>query len=163
PDTETCTATTAGPHTVTGTITYQIGYTTGYTATATGTASLDVQPGPPVSMTLNPGSGSITAGDNSQPYQATGTDAHGFSFDDTASTDFTIAPDGSCTPTEPKTCTATIAGPHTVTGTYNPGDGVTATPDDGTVTGTASLDVQPGPPVSLTLNPGAGSITAGDN
>ena len=165
---KTCTATIAGPHTVTGTYTpateITANDTTGGPATPgggaiTATASLDVQPGPPVSLTLNPGSGSITAGDNSQPYQATGTDAHGNSFDATGSTDFTIAPDGSCTPTDPKTCTATIAGPHTVTGTIDLGGGVTATPDDGTVTGTASLDVQPGPPVSLTLNPGSGTIT----
>ena len=105
-----------------------------------------MKPGPPASLTLNPGSATITAGDNSQPYQATGKDAHGNSLGDaTSRTAFTIAPDGSCTTTDPKTCTATIAGPHTVTGTIDLGDGVT-------VTGTATLTVKPGPPVSLTLN-----------
>jgi len=146
----TCTATATGRHTVIGTVSYQ-GYTTG---TVTATAFLDVQPGPPVSLTLNPGSGSITAGDNSQPYQATGTDAHGNSFDATGSTDFTIAPDGSCTPTDPKTCTATIAGPHTVTGTIDLGNGVT-------IRGTATLKVKAGHPASLTLTPESATITAG--
>jgi hypothetical protein len=121
----TCTATAAGRHTVIGTVSYQAGYTTG---TATATATLDVQPGPPVSLALTPGSATITAGD-SQPYQATGTDAHGNSFDVTGNTNFTITPDGSCAPdtTTPdtETCTATIAGLHTVTGTYIPAVGIT--------------------------------------
>jgi hypothetical protein len=164
-----CTATTAGPHTVTGTITYEAN---GDTGTATGTASLDVQPGPPVTLTLAPNPGSITAG-ASQDYQATGKDAYGNSFDVTGSTTFTIAdgtctggtctpaPDGSCAA---HTCTATGAGAHTVTGTYNPGGGVTAAPDGnttGAVTGTASLDVRPGAPATLTLAPNPGSITPG--
>jgi hypothetical protein len=147
----TCTATKAGRHTVIGIVSYQAGHTTG---TATATAFLDVQAGPPISLALNPGSGSITAGDNSQPYQATGTDAHGNTFDATDSTAFTIALDGSCTATAPKTCTATWAGRHTVTGTFDLGDGVT-------VTGTATLDVQPGPPATLSLHPGQVTITAG--
>src|ERR1700688_3077558 len=49
--------------------------------------------------------------------------------DETSSTTFTIAPDGSCSGA---TCTASIAGPHTVTGT------------DGLATGTASLSVNAG-------------------
>ena len=174
-DPKTCTATIAGPHTVTGTYTPAVGInasgTTGAAAAPgsgviTGTASLDVQPGPPVSLTLSPNPGSITAGTN-QPYQATGKDAYGNSFDVTSSTTFTIAPDGSCTPTDPKTCTATIAGPHTVTGTYTPAVGINAsriaTPGDGAIIATASLDVRPGPPVRLTLTPNPGSITAGTN
>src|SRR5215471_4027994 len=160
PGSYSCGATTAGTHPVTATViyTYQVnGYTTGDTATGTATATvpLDVQHGPPVSLALNPSSGSIIAGQNSQPYQAIGTDAQGNSFDATGSTDFTIAPDGSCNP-DTKTCSATKAVPHTVTGTYNLGDGAT-------VTGTASLDVQHGPPVSLTLNPSSGSVIAGEN
>ena len=120
-DTKTCTATIAGPHTVTGTITYQAGDTTG---TATGTASLDVQPGPPASLTLAPNPGRITAG-HSQAYQAVGKDAYGNPFDATSSTTFTIAPDGSCTTADPKTCTATIAGP---TPSPAPSTWVTASP-----------------------------------
>src|SRR5215471_16977927 len=175
PGSYSCGATTAGTHPVTATViyTYQVnGYTTGDTATGTATATvpLDVQHGPPVSLALNPSSGSIIAGQNSQPYQAIGTDANGNSFDATGSTDFTIAPDGSCTTNVPKTCTATKAVPHTVTGTYNLGNGATvtgttggpATPG-GAITGTASLDVQHGPPVSLALNPSSGSIIAGQN
>ena len=65
----------------------------------------------------------------------------------------TPAPDGSCT-TDTKTCTATTAGPHTVTGTYTPVVGIaasdttggTATPGDGvTARGTAVL-TGAGPP-----------------
>ena len=164
-----CTATIAGSHTVTGTITYEAN---GDTGTATGTASLDVQPGPPVTVTLAPNPASITAG-GSQDYQATGKDAYGNSFDVTGSTTFTIAdgtctagtctpaPDGSCTA---HTCTATGAGAHTVTGTYSPGGGVSTARDGNTtstVTGTASLDVRPGAPATLTLAPNPGSITAG--
>src|SRR5215831_15294295 len=153
-----CGATTAGTHPVTATVTYsyQVGYTTA-TGTATATVPLDVEHGPPVSLALNPSSGSIIAGENSQPpYQAIGTDAYGNAFDATDSTGFTITPDGSCTSDGPKTCTASKATPHTVTGTYNLGNGAT-------VTGTASLDVQHGPPVSLTLNPSSGSVIAGEN
>src|SRR6185369_11764420 len=120
----------------------------------TATASLDVQPGHPASLTLTPGSATIIAGDNSQPYRATGRDAHGNSFDVTGSTDLTIAPDGSCTTTERKTCTATTAGPHTVTGTIDLGNGVT-------VHGTATLDVQPGPPATLSLHPRRVTTTVG--
>jgi hypothetical protein len=167
PGTQSCTATIAGPHTVTGTVTYQAGDTTG---TATATATLNVQPGPAVSLTLDPDPGRITAGDN-QPYHATGKDAHGNSFDVTGSTTFTIAPDGTCAnTTDPKTCTATTAGPHTVTGTYTPPVGINASdttggpanPGGGAITGTASLDVRPGRPVSLTLDPRQKTITAGD-
>src|SRR5215471_1601205 len=160
-----CGATTAGTHPVTATVTYsyQVGYTTA-TGTATATVPLDVEHGPPVSLALNPSSGTIIAGENSQPpYQAIGTDAYGNTFDATDSTGFTITPDGSCTSDGPKTCSATKAGTHTVTGTYNPGGGVTVTPDNGAVTGTASLDVEHGPPVSLALNPSSGSIIAGEN
>ena len=49
----------------------------------------------------------------------------------TADTTFSIGPDGSCTGA---TCTATVAGAHTVTGV------------DGAFSATASLEVDPGPP-----------------
>src|SRR5215471_10048100 len=153
-----CGATTAGTHPVTATVTYsyQVGYTTA-TGTATATVPLDVEHGPPVSLALNPSSGSIIAGENSQPpYQAIGTDAYGNTFDATDSTGFTITPDGSCTSDGPKTCTASKATPHTVTGTYNLGNGAT-------VTGTASLAVEPGPPASLTLTPSSATIRAGNS
>src|SRR5215470_14404516 len=162
PDPKTCTAATAGLHTVTGTYTPPPGInasdTTGGPANPgggaiTGTATLDVQHGPPATLTLDPGQSTITAGTN-QPYHTIGKDAHGNSFDVTGSTTFTIT-DGKCAnTTDPKTCTATTAGRHIVTGTYHPGGGATAT-------GTATLDVNPPPPVSLRLDPGQSTITAG--
>jgi hypothetical protein len=79
-------------------------------------------------------------------YETNGQDAYGRSFDVTGSAILTIAPDGSCTA---NACTATTAGPHTVTGTIT----YEANGDIGTATGTASLDVQPGPPVTVTLAP----------
>ena len=131
-DTKTCTATTAGPHTVTGTITLDRG------VTARGTATLRVKPGPLATLTLAPNPATIIAG-HAITYQADGRDTYGNSLGDlTSATTFTITPDGSCT-ARTKTCTAITAGPHTVTGTITLGDG-------GTARGTATLTVQPGPP-----------------
>ena len=143
----TCTATTAGPHTVTGAVHL------GHGVTARGTATLQAKARPLATLALTPNPASITAG-NKQDYRADGQDAYGNPLGDlTSSTTFTIAPDGSCTA---RTCTATTAGPHTVTGTIDLGDGVTAT-------GTATLQVKPGPPATLTLHPGQATITAGNS
>jgi hypothetical protein len=77
-------------------------------------------------LVLSPASSSITAG-ASQSYTATGFDLYGNSLGDvTGATTFSIAPNGSCSGA---TCTATVAGTHTVTGT------------DNGKTGTASLTV----------------------
>jgi hypothetical protein len=111
----TCTASTSGAHTVTGS-----------SAGKTGTASLQVTPAALDHLVLSPGSATIIAG-TSQTYTAQGFDQYNNSLGDvTASTSFTIAPDGSCTAAS---CTATTSGPHTVTGT------------DTGKTGTANLNV----------------------
>jgi hypothetical protein len=87
-------------------------------------------------LALTPASASIVAG-GSQSYTATGFDQYNNNLGDvTASTTFSIAPNGSCTGAS---CTTTVAGPHTVTGS------------NGGKTSTASLTVAPGPASHLTL------------
>jgi hypothetical protein len=67
-------------------------------------------------LVISPATATITPG-NSQPYTAQGFDVFNNSTGSvTAATTFTIAPDGSCTGA---TCTATVTGQHTVTGTDN--------------------------------------------
>jgi hypothetical protein len=91
------------------------------------------------SIVLSPASSAIAAG-GSQAYTATGFDSGGHSLGDvTGATTFSIAPDGSCTGA---TCTATVAGAHTVTGV------------DGAVSATASLEVDPGPPANVSFGQG---------
>jgi len=115
-----CGATAAGPHTVTGT-----------DSGKTGTASLTVNPGPLDHITITPANVTTTAG-GSQTYQAHGFDAYENPLGDvTGATTFSISPDGSC---NGATCTASIVGPHTVTG------------DDGGLQATANFNVVAGPP-----------------
>ena len=132
----TCTASVAGAHTVTGT-----------KSGKTGTASLQVNAGAVLDhIVISPSSATITAG-GSQAYTAEGFDASNNSLGDvTASTSFSISPNGSCTGA---TCTATAAGPHTVTG------------NDGGKTSTASLSVTAGSFDHLVLSPASATITAG--
>ena len=99
---------------------------------------------------LSPASATIAAG-ASQAYTAeafgpgpTNTDLG----DVTSATTFTISGGGSCTGTS---CTSTIAGDHTVTGT------------DGAATGTATLHVNAGPLNHLTLSPAGATIQFGAN
>src|SRR5204863_233367 len=100
-----CTASVAGAHTVTGTY-------SGKTATA----SLTVNAGALDHITIAPASATITAG-GSQAYTAAAFDPHNNSLGDvTSSTTFGISPDGSCTGAS---CTATVTGAHTVTGTFS--------------------------------------------
>jgi hypothetical protein len=116
-----CTATTAGAHTVTGT-----------NSGTTATASLTITPGPLNQLAISPTSATITAG-GSQGYTATGSDQYGNSLGDlTAGTTFTVAPNGSCTGSS---CTATVAGAHTVTGSNS---GKTATASLNVVAAAAS-------------------------
>jgi len=130
-----CTATAAGSHTVTGN-----------DGGKTSTASLTVTSGALDHLVLAPASATITAG-GSQTYTAQGRDQYGNSLGDvTASTTFSIAPDGSCTGAS---CTATAAGSHTVTGS------------DAGKTGTASLTVTAGALDHLVLSPSSATITAG--
>jgi parallel beta-helix repeat protein len=131
----TCTATTAGAHTVTGN-----------DGGKTSTASLTVSAGPLDHLALAPASSSIQSG-GSRTYTADGRDQYDNSLGDvTAATTFSIAPDGSCTGAA---CTATVAGAHTVTGTK------------GGTTGTASLQVTPGPLERISLSPASATINVG--
>lgn len=80
-------------------------------------------------MTISPSSSSITSG-GSQAYTAEGFDFFNNSLGDlTSSTAFSIAPDGSCSLAS---CTASVAGSHTVTGSI------------GAISDTATLDVTGG-------------------
>ena len=89
---------------------------TGNDAGKTATASLTVTPGPTAALVLSPASTTIAAG-ASQSYTAQGVDSYSNPTGDvTSSTVFSITPDGSCTAAS---CTANIAGPHTVTGNYS--------------------------------------------
>ncbi|MEP6978531.1 MAG: right-handed parallel beta-helix repeat-containing protein, partial [Thermoleophilia bacterium] len=131
----TCTATSVGAHTVTGT-----------SAGKSGTASLAVTAGTVDHLVLTPASASIVAG-GSQTYTSEARDQYENSLGDaTADTTFTIAPDGSCTIAS---CSASTAGPHSVTGTL-----VTAT-------GTASLAVTAGTVDHIVISPTTATIAAG--
>jgi parallel beta-helix repeat protein len=130
-----CTATVAGSHTVTGN-----------DAGASDTASLSVNAAALDHLVLAPASATITAGD-SQTYAAEGRDAFDNSLGDvTATTTFTIAPNGSCTGAS---CTASVAGAHTVTGTKSG------------KTGTASLSVSAAALDHLVLAPASATIASG--
>ena len=100
----TCTASTAGTHTVTGN-----------DGGKTGTRRAAGQHGDADHTVITPATAMITAG-GSKTYTAQGFDAANNSLGDvTANTTFTINPNGSCTGV---TCTATVAGFRTsVTGT----------------------------------------------
>jgi parallel beta-helix repeat protein len=130
-----CTASTAGAHTVTGTKTGK-----------TGTASLEVSAGTIDHIVISPATATITAG-GSQSYTAQAFDAVGNQVADvTAFTTFSISPNGTCVGA---TCTATTAGAHTVTG------------NDSGKTSTATLTVNGGPLDHLALSPASASIAAG--
>jgi hypothetical protein len=131
----TCTATAAGAHTVTGN-----------DAGKTSTASLSVTAGALDHLVLSPASATITAG-GSQAYTAQGRDQYENSLGDvTASTSFSIAPNGSCTGAS---CSASVAGPHTVTGTKSG------------KSGTASLSVTGGSLDHIVISPASATISAG--
>ncbi|TML89627.1 MAG: hypothetical protein E6G06_14165, partial [Actinobacteria bacterium] len=131
----TCTATQAGSHTVTGSSGGQ-----------TSNATLTVNPGPLHHLALSPASATIGSG-GSRTYTAQGRDQYDNSLGDvTANTTFTIGPNGSCTGA---TCTATVAGAHTVTG------------NDGGKTGTASLQVTASALDHIVISPASTTIAAG--
>jgi hypothetical protein len=111
----TCTATTSGAHTITGTS----GGKTGNAALQVGAGSID-------RIVISPATATIAAG-GSQAYTAQGFDAANNPLGDvTAFTTFSIAPEGVCIGS---VCTANAGGQHTVTG------------NDGGKTSTASLTV----------------------
>ena len=95
-------------------------------------------------LVLSPATATVASG-TPQAYTATGYDQYGNSLGDvTGSTTFSIGPDGTCAAAS---CSATVAGPHTVTGT------------DGTATGTATLTVTgTGPLDPLVLSPSTASV-----
>ena len=79
------------------------------------TGTMTVSAGTLDHIVLSPGTSTITAG-GSQAYTAQAFDAAGNSLGDvTGSTSFGMTPDGSCVAAS---CSATVAGAHTVTGTY---------------------------------------------
>jgi outer membrane protein assembly factor BamB len=129
-----CTATVPGDHTVTGT-----------DGSATGTATLHVNAGPLDHLVLSPSSATITAG-GSQTYTAEGFDASNNSLGDVTSATTFIVIGGSCSGAS---CTATVPGDHTVTGT------------DGSATGTATLHVNAGTATQLAVSGLASPRTAG--
>ncbi len=128
-----CTPAAPGPH-----------YVWGVDGSASGISSL-MSPGPLDHLALSPSSVTIAAGGN-QSYQAEGYDQWGNDLGDmTASTAFTLSPDGSCTA---NACTAVVAGPHTVTAL------------DGTAAGSATLTVALGRFVELIFS--RTDVTAAD-
>jgi hypothetical protein len=109
--------------------------------TGAGTTTVVAAPASTMSLlALSPSTSTVTAGAG-VAFTAQGRDSSDNNLGDvTAGTTFTIAPNGLCSGA---VCTATVAGPHTVTGT-NSG-----------AAGTASLTVTPAAPVlSLQLTPG---------
>ena len=116
-----CTSNSPGDGTITGTY-----HKTDTGGIVTGTAALHVNAGPLDHLIIDPISATIIAG-ASQVYMATGSDAHGnFLGNLTADTTFTISGGGSCAGAS---CTSTVVGDHTITGT------------DGSATGAVTLHV----------------------
>jgi hypothetical protein len=123
----TCTATTAGAHTITG-----------LDSGATGSASLIVTPGSLDHLDLNPPNATSVYG-TTQTFGATGIDRFGNTTGDvTTATTFSISPDGTC---RASTCTPGAAGTHQVMAT------------DGTATGTSALQVTPAPLIVIAPSP----------
>jgi hypothetical protein len=100
----------------------------------------------PHHIVVSPATATIAAG-ASQAYTAEGFDASSNSLGNvTGATTFTIAGGGSCTGAS---CTSTVPGDHTVTGT------------DGAATGTATLHVTAASLHHLVLSPATATIAAG--
>ena len=130
---------TAGSQTVTATDTV--------TASATGSGSVIVSAAAIDHLVLSPATATIVSG-GSQAYTAHAKDLFNNDLGDvTGGTTFTVLPDGSCTAAS---CSATVPGAHTVTGTH------TASAK----TGTASLSVTVGATMKLALS-GPATATAG--
>ncbi|HEX9694852.1 MAG TPA: S8 family serine peptidase [Actinomycetota bacterium] len=131
----TCTPAALGNHTVRAA-----------RGTAQGSALLHVIPESIHRIVLSPATATITAG-GSQAYTAEGFDGDDNSLGDVTSvTVFAIGPNGSCSA---NTCTATIAGDHTVVGSVT---GAAAT---------AGLKVLAGPMTAISLSPALSQIPAG--
>ena len=103
-------------------------------------------PGPVDHIAISPTSASVTAG-SGQTYAVEAYDANGTDLGNvTGSSTFAITPDGSCSAA---TCTATLAGSHTITATYS---GKTAG---------ATLLVVAGAASRISVSPSTATITAG--
>jgi hypothetical protein len=132
-----CTSTFAGDHTVTG-----------HDGSATGTATLHVTPAAPNFLVLSPSNATMAAG-MSTTYTAVGSDQYDNGTGDvTSATTFAISGDGSCTGA---TCTTTVPGDHTITGT------------NGSAIGTTTLHATVGALDHLVLSPDHPTITAGQS
>ena len=152
PDEKTCATTGPTSCTVSG---LTNGKPTTFTVVATNSAgpgsasaaSGPVTPSapPPDHLVLSPSGATITAG-GSHAYTARGYDSDGDDLGDvTSATTFTIA-GGTCAVAS---CTSTVAGDHTVTGT------------DGSATGTAKLHVRAAALDHLVLTPSAATVDSG--
>ncbi|HAM51438.1 MAG TPA: hypothetical protein DCP92_12400, partial [Nitrospiraceae bacterium] len=97
----------------------------------------------PNQITISPSTASISTG-GTQSFDVRAFDQYSYNLGDvTALTTFTISPDGSCTGA---TCTASVAGAHTVTGKYS---GITATASLQVSTATTNNPV----PTTTSLSP----------
>jgi hypothetical protein len=132
----TCNATVAGSHTVTGT-----------DGSFTDDASMTVSPEALDHMVLSPADATIASG-GSQTYTVEGFDVYGNSRGDITfgTTTYSITPDGSCTS---NVCTATVSGSHTVKATR------------GAKNATAILHVSAGATASIVISPDTASTLAG--
>lgn len=147
--THTCKAsvgdTGGSQHTVTATYGYGTNPTAARGLIVTGPTSLQLV-----------GSGEpVRAGDSTHPFIVWALDGDGNQMAlMTNDAPLSIAPDGTCD-NSAHTCSATVAGPHTVTATF--------APDGGTpVTDTFNIDVVPNPVVDhIVLRGGSSSIAAG--
>lgn len=139
-----CTSTTATPPGTYDTVTGAWRWSQ-YFSALTGTAQLTVAPGPARSVALTGPSSSIAG--NAVTITARAADTYGNDIGDVSSqASFSIAPEGTC---QANTCTATKAGAHTITGTYQG------------ASGTLGLVVTAGPVASLRLAPANATITVG--
>jgi hypothetical protein len=141
PDGYAFTAGDAGTHTFTGLVLKTAGnqgVTVSDGSLSATQSPITVQPGTLDHLVLSPSSTSVSAG-SARSFTAQGRDANGNNLGDvTSTTTFSISPNGSCTA---NSCSATIAGAHTVTGTK------------GSATGTANLTVTPAAPqMSIVLD-----------
>lgn len=135
----TCSATTAGSHTIAGS------WPSGSAAALTDTATFTVEPAAVSQLDVSPSTSTVTAG-GSQTYTAVTRDTYGNLVNDVTSlTTFSLS-DGSC---EGAVCSATTAGLHTVTATWT------------TYTDTATLTVEAGPLARLAVTPDTTSTVAG--
>ena len=133
-----CSATSAGPHTVTA-----------VSSGKSGTAALTVGAGTLDHLVVSPGSTSIATG-ATQPYTTDGFDAYGNTLGNlTPSTTFMITPDGSCLGSQ---CAAAAVGPHTILASA------------AGASGSATLDVhEPTLIDHIVISPGGSTIDAGES